>query len=563
MPADTRFELHSRALGALPVVCWFLERMRVGVLLERYLPPAEGRCSLAPARAIGVLVRNLCLCREPLYGLGEWAGRYDPELLGLEADEVALLNDDRVGRALDRLFAADRASFLTALTLGVIAQFQIDCAQLHNDSTSITLHGSYPAADGREQEGKTTVRIVHGHNKDHRPDLKQLLWILSIAADHAVPLSYRLSDGNITDDQTHIETWEGLRGLSGRADFLYVADSKLATREQMGHITERGGRFITLLPRSRTEDRALRAWMREHPPRFTEADRQPSPRAGQPDEIWRTTPAPIRSAEGYRIVWVHSTIQQRLDENIRSARLARAHAALKVLNDRLHGPKCRFADRDSVATAASHTLANHNATQLIRTHITDRPAEKIRASSRGPDGKRHYHRTLRPRFTLTWEIDQQALERQAAADGCYPLITNDDTLTGAQILAAYRYQPNLEKRHHQLKSIQHATPVFLKTPARIEALFLCHYIALLCCCLIERHLRQAMTRHHISQLALYPERRACKNPTAARTLELFADLTRHHLTHNGHHLQTFAPQLTPLQTKLLQLLDIAPTAYGQ
>jgi hypothetical protein len=83
MSADRPFELHSQALGALPIVCRFLERMRLASLFERYLP-ADARCSLQPARALGLLVRNLCLCHEPLYGLGEWAQPFCPRLLGDE-----------------------------------------------------------------------------------------------------------------------------------------------------------------------------------------------------------------------------------------------------------------------------------------------------------------------------------------------------------------------------------------------------------------------------------------------------------------------------------------------
>ena len=56
---------------------------------------------------------------------------------------------------------------------------------------------------------------------DHRPDLKQLVWILTVAADGAVPVAYRLSDGNTTDDQTHVPIWVQLVALLGRADFLY------------------------------------------------------------------------------------------------------------------------------------------------------------------------------------------------------------------------------------------------------------------------------------------------------------------------------------------------------
>jgi transposase len=555
------FELASRGLGALPIVCRFLERMRLGPLLERYLPERGARVALPAAAAIGVLVRNLCLARRPLYRLGEWARGFDPAPLGLRPDQLGSLNDDRAGRALERLFACDRASLLTELMVGVVEEFRVDCDQLHNDSTSVALQGAYRGADGRPRAGKPTVAIAHGHSKDHRPDLKQLLWILTVAADGALPLCYRLADGNTNDDKTHTETWDCLRALTGRPDFLYVADCKLASGEQMGHIDAHGGRFVTLLPRGRKEDRALRDLMRARPPRFSEAARRPAARKGDPPEVWRTAPGPIRSTDGFRIVWIHSSQQQRLDEKIRSDRLARAQAALGQLNQRLHGPKCRFAERRTVEAAARAALTKHRCQGLLHTTIGERPAEQITAKIRTPDGATHRRRMLRPRFTLRWQIDRRALAHQAAADGCYALITNDRRLTDPEILAAYRYQPNLEKRHHQLKTVQAAAPVYLKNPARIEALFLCHYIALLAHALIERELRRAMARRQITNLPLYPEQRACRQPTAARTLELFAHLTRHQLTRHGHHIQTFPPQLTPLHTQLLDLLDVPATAY--
>jgi len=129
-------------------------------------------------------------------------------------------------------------------------------------------------------------------------------------------------------------------------------------------------------------------------------------------------------------------------------------------------------------------------------------------------------------------------------------------------LGAYRYQPNLEKRHHQLKTVLSAAPIELKSPARIEALACCEFIALLAQCLIERELRAAMTSHGIPQLALYHEDRASKAPTAARIFDQFSDTARHHLTnHDGHTVQIFEPQLTDLQRQILRLLGIPATAY--
>ncbi len=64
-----------------------------------------------------------------------------------------LLNDDRVGRALDELFSSDRASLLTALSLRAIRRHGIDVSELDNDSTSITLYGAYRDAHGARRRG--------------------------------------------------------------------------------------------------------------------------------------------------------------------------------------------------------------------------------------------------------------------------------------------------------------------------------------------------------------------------------------------------------------------------
>ncbi len=92
------------------------------------------------------------------------------------------------------------------------------------------------------------------------------MFILTVSADHAVPVIYRLASGNTSDDPTHIPTWDTLVKLTGGPGFLYVADCKAALEEAMGHIHRGGGRFITVLPRSRKEDAAFRAWMRDHQP---------------------------------------------------------------------------------------------------------------------------------------------------------------------------------------------------------------------------------------------------------------------------------------------------------
>jgi len=562
MTTSDPFDLQSQRLGALPIIDRFLGRMGLQCLLDRHLPAGDARVSLPAATAIGVLVANLCVEREPLYGLANWAGSFEAGLVGLAPGEAELLNDDRVGRALDALFDADRGSLLCELVLAAITEFTVDCSQLHNDSTSIVLHGDYATADGRARGGKPTPAAALGHSKDHRPDLKQLVLILTVSADGAVPLAHRVADGNTNDDTTHIDTWDGLVVLTGRRDFLYVADSKLCTRDQMGHIDCNGGRFVTVLPRTRNEDGLLRDWMTSHVPQWTEAERRAPKRNGDPDEVWQVCPAPFPSSEGHRIVWVHSTVKARRDETARAERIHRARRALDELSQRLAGPRARITTRVAAEEAAAAILAAAGAERWISLTVTERTQERYRQEKRGRPGKdTRYRKIAKTHYAIDIQVDADKVRYDAASDGCFPLISNDHALTDAAVLTAYRYQPNLEKRHHQLKSVQDAAPVTLHSAARIEALFACQFIALLCCCLIERELRSAMTREQVHQLALYHEDRPCSAPTAARVFDHFADVQRHHLIRYGQHVQTFEPQLTPLQQQLLGLLGMPASTY--
>ena len=558
------FDLVSQTLGGLPIVNQVLERLALPALLAQALPDDDGRLKLAPAVAIRVVITNLVLGREPLYGLGEWAARHDPTLLGLSTSDLTVLNDDRVGRALEALFDADRASLLTAVVLRAISEFGIETGQLHNDSTSISVHGAYPGADGTARGGKATPVITFGHSKDHRPDLKQLVWILTVSADGAVPVAYRLTDGNTSDDPTHVPTWDGLVALLGKSDFLYVADSKLCSRTAMGHIAGRGGRFVTILPRSRAEDGAFRAHLQTHTPTWTEAARRPADRLGEVEEVYSTTPGPLPSAEGYRITWVHSTAKAGRDAAARQARIEAGLAAIEALATKLSGPRSRFKTRVAVEQAARAALAETHAGRWVTFTVNETITKTYKQARAGrPGPATNYREILTSHFTVKADITLERVAYDAASDGCFPLISNDRDLTDAQVLAAYRYQPNLERRHHLLKSVQDAAPVLLHNPARIEALFCCQFLALLISALIEREVRNGMRRVALDNIALYPELRNCKAPSTERILEIFATVARHQLHRDGTLVKTFQPELTAQQQQVLDLLTLPHSAYTQ
>jgi transposase len=555
-------EVEHRHVGGLPVVNAVLGRLGVDELLSAYLPQPDQRVELSSARAIGVLIRNLVVGREPLYGLSAWAGRYEPDLVGLAAGEAALLNDDRVGRALDELFLSDRASLLTALSLAAIRVYRIDCSELHNDSTSLALYGAYAEATGTRRGGVRPAMPARGHSKDHRPDLLQLVWILTVSADGTVPLSYRLADGSTEDSTTHVGTWDDLVKLLGRADFIYVADCKLATREAMGHIVNHHGRFLTVLPRTRKEDEAGRAWLAGGGIGWEEIVRSPGQRRSDPDVVYWAVDAPACSAEGLRICWIRSSQKRGIDAAARTDRIERASAGLAELKTRIGSSRRQMKTRAAIEAAASAVVAQAGAARWVRFEVGETLEVAHRQERRGrPGAATRYRRIETSRFSLSFTIDHDAVAYDAASDGCFPFVTTEREATPAELLRIYKAQPHLERRHATFKGVIPAAPLMLKSDRRIDALGFCLYVALLVHALVERELRRAMTAKKITALPLYPEERDCKMPTAARVFELLDPLTRTFVRHDHRVLAVADPTLSALQERLINLLGVPHSAY--
>jgi transposase len=506
-----------------------------------------------------VLVRNLAIGRRPLYGLAAWAAGCAPGLLGLAAGEAARLNDDKVGRALDVLFAADRASLLTELSLRVIDRYGIDVSELHNDSTSITLYGAYPNATGRPWAGVRPPMPERGFSKDHRGDLKQLVEILTVTADGAVPIAHRLVDGSTEDSTTHIATWDQLVGLVGTAGFTYVADCKLATRANLDHIAGRGGRFLTILPRTRKEDETGRAWIARGEVEWTEISRGPGRRRSDPEQVYWAAESPTCSTEGHRVVWIRSSDKQIRDGLARHGRIERALASLGELGAKLASTRCKLRSRRAAEDAAAAAVTG--AERWVRVEVTDTVEVEHRQEARGrPGANTRYRRIEHHRFSLTVTVDTDAVAFDAASDGCFPFITNEG-LPPSELLRIYKAQPRIERRFATFKGVIETAPLTLHNDTRIDALGCCLYVALVIHALVERDLRQAMTAKEIPSLPLYHEDRACATPTAARIFEILEPLCATIVTHAGEHLATSAACLDPLQRKILSLLRVPTTAY--
>ncbi len=539
---EKSFQLVKHVIGGIPLIDKFISDFSLPAILTEAM--GRGRY----AEAILLLVKNILVERNALYAVRRWSTEYAPELV-----YGGKIGDDTIGRALDRLFDVDRASLMTRIVLSAAKTFGVELSQIHNDTTSVTFSGNY------DLQNPKALQLKRGHSKDHRPDLKQLIYGLCVSSDGAVPVHFKTYDGNRTDDTTHWETWQTLRGILQRSDFLYVADSKLCTHDNLMRIDREQGRFITVLPRTRAEasDFAEKAhcslvrWEKIHAKR--------SSRKQKRIDVFELAQGLYQMQEGFKILWYRSSEKARRDHEDRRARIDLAVSRLKQLSEsKRRGPKTEAAYRK----ASEKILAHYKVSEWIDVHIALEEIEKFRALHRGkPTASTHFKRLTKwvPRLQIS--ENQEAIARSQSMDGVFPLVTNTP-LSALDVLLKYKYQPHLEKRHSLLKSTLHVAPVFLKKNHRIEALMFAFFLAQLVASLMERQLRSAMVRANIRQINVLPEERPSKSPTTEQLLRLFQHRSRHLLhSYKGKHVQTFSDPFTEVQKQIIRLLQIPSSVY--
>jgi transposase len=402
--------------------------------------------------------------------------------------------------------------------------------------------------------------VTWGHNKDHRPDLKQLLYILTVTGDGAVPVQFRVESGNATDDRSHQETWELLCQLTGRRDFLYIADCKLATTENMAYLHQHGGRFLSVLPRTRSEDVAFRGAVLRGEIQWRWIHDKYDDKGQLTDRFSICKPA-SQTTEGYRLIWYHSTHKAELDAEARLTRLEKALNRLDELRAKLASPRTRYRSRAKVAEAVETLLRECEVTEWISVEIEEQVTEKFRQERRGRHGlDTRYVREEKLRYSLKHRIELERLDEDARCDGIFPLVSNELKITEQDLLLAYKQQPAIERRFEHLKTDFVVAPVYLKEVSRIQALLCVYFFVLLVEALLERELRRAMEREGIGSLPLYSEGRACRRPTARKVIDLYEDVQQHSLKTGKRPPEVFITELTRLQKRILRLLGM-PKAY--
>lgn len=544
---DARTRVDGQIVGALPVVGAILEQWRLGETVDEVVP-WDGDVPLGTL--VEILVVNRLLEPKAMYAVGDWAKTAAvTEYFGLTAEQ---LNDDRLGRALERI-AEHGMEVQSAVTLAAVKHWQLKVKQVHYDISNAELYGAYanaqPAADADTGTGPSPTKMpimpfpTYGRTKSGRDDVKQVQFGLNVLGDGAVPIALMPLAGNSAEARTHVANLLHLKKTLPKHRFLYLGDTKLDTPENLAAAQQTAGEFLCAGAFTQPLQERFRAVKDKLRPvdYCSQADaKRPSEERDQyqacevPDQVVGVF-AGCKVGVKYRLIFVHSSAKARKQAETRERHLTKIRAEFEQV--------AKILGKYSLKTE-----------EAIRRRLEQ-------ARSRYSEGKLFSYTLTctKGKFALTWQIDEVGLKRLQELDGVFVLKTNLSKSKHpiATVLAEYRNQSKVEKRFHHLKGPLAVTPMFLENPKRIAGLLIVLMWALTVLSLMERQVRKNLKGQPM--YGLYPENRPSPAPTGPRLLEAFAKLTIA-IIHDDSGTHRRLAQLSSTQRKILQLLDLPDTA---
>jgi transposase len=474
-PAGTRV-----CCGALALVAVYLERLGLAAAVDAALP-ARGRAQLTHGEVICALVANRLCDPRPLYDIRGWADHQGAHpLLGCPA---ALLNDDRLGRALDAL-AGVIDQVKGALCLRALERFGCEPKRLHWDFTSVSVYGSHA--------GSALIR--YGHSSDKKGHLRQAK-LGQAVSEEGVALYHRSENGARNETAVVCQALEDLKTALGRSDFLLCGDTALISEANPRALIADQISFLAPLPVSwGYQERYLAELSPERlaPIDYVSERQRRLPAEQRTRYRGAELPWPLELGDGsevqLRALFVYSSEEEAAIRKSRARSLERAEQKLAPVVRGLGGR--HYPDVKAVERKLAQIL-----------HGT--PGRFIHTQVGEADGKP----------TLSFERDHDAIAAAERLDGIYCLITNLDANDAdhATLLAHFKEQERVERGHRTLKGALRVRPLFVQNDDRIVALLAVCCFALMIYTLIERDAR----RHYPEGLSALGERRTGPATTRA------------------------------------------------
>ncbi len=384
------------------------------------------------------------------------------------------MNDDRLGKALDELYATGLSDLFLSVSLQAAQRFEVKIETAHLDSTSFHVDGEYE--ETTENPEPEAVKVTYGYSRDHRPDLKQFVMNLICVGDGDIPVLMEIASGNQSDKakfagllQTFKEQWtfEG----------LCIADSALYSADNLKAMT--GLQWLTRVPLSIKEASSL----------------VDSTVALIPSVIKGYTFAESSSEYGgVSQRWILIESEQRRKSDLKQLTKKLEQYQQNAAQDLQHLSTQEFACAADAMSAAQNLSTKMTWHQLCDLQTT----EKRHYDKAGKPSKEDVPKCISYRVTATIVPVEGEIEAQRIRCGRFILATNvlnREQLSADDALREYKAQQGVERGFRFLKDpMFFASSVFLKSPKRVAALGLIMALCLLVYNLGQRQLRLALVQ---------------------------------------------------------------------
>ena len=436
--------------------------------------------AVSPGQVMKAMILNgLGFLSAPLYLFENFfVGKATEHLIG-EGVTAEQLNDDRIGRALDKYYEVGTTNLFTAIALKAAQKFQVEKESVHLDSSSISVEGEYKSKEEENQEIEEemkAIKIVHGYSRDKRPDLKQFIIDMVVSGDGDVPLYLKIDDGNADDKSVFVERLKEFK-KQWTFEGICVADSALYTAENIGAMV--GMKWITRVPLS----------IKEAQNKIVEIE----------EEEWEQS-----QIKGYRIATKSSEYANIKQRWLVVESEARKKAALKKISEQVEKQlenaqaSLRKLLKQEYACIADAEIGIKMLSDSWKYHEIKEIKCTEKASKKSQSKTEKGNQEKKIVYQVTGEIEQResVIEREKVKAGRFILATNildDKVVSNEKILWEYKAQQSNERGFRFLKDpLFFTASVFVKKPERVEAIAMIMGLCLLVYNLAQRKLRKQL-----------------------------------------------------------------------
>lgn len=548
-------DVQTKGVGFAPILRHYFEKCGIAEIIDQNVPLDPRRKILTHGEASVAMITSILFQVLQLYRVCKFARETTVlDVIFPEIDPNEYF-DDRLADTLDAVYKYGIGNLETLLTQRMITEFEITSDICHNDTTSASVYGQC-----NKNRTADSIKITFGYSKKHRHDLKQFVWSLSVSSDSAFPLFQKAYSGNTSDVDTYVEQWHNLIDLLGRRDFLYVADSKIITKENMAYIHDNEGFFIAPAPMYESYKTTFYDALDQHDQEILIPYKDRDNRGFEVPLTFshEKKDYPFRMI----ILYDHGLFARK--RRTRENRIAKTRSAFDELSTKLNRYKLKT--EAAISKACAEILKKYHTTEFFEYRITNDPVVTYKNAKRGriPNGKTPEKvAVVKDHFRVELVFNESAFETELYRCGYYPLMTNKpkEDLSIEEAMMAHKNQYKSEHTNRRAKSGYSLEPIYLQTPERIEALLLLFKVALQVIVLIERTARKNIAERDRGLDGFMPNRKDVRNPKTEYLLREFEYIVKGEMVLHDEQSYGFVSELNNLQKDILSILEVPEECY--